>query len=281
MADMAADNQQTGMRWPFRETDSFAGITPEHRPALIRNLPGLIIWPLMMFSLATFTGGFAQAVWVLLNGQITEGDAAAAFFLGGTIGYAITAVLMAFWLGRYHAAAPAFSIIPTHLSDVAAAVLVMVFVLGFGSPLTVMFHEFAMADPEMTLSGGARLEDVSNVDNVVNVQAPRWMIIAFVVFAAPIVEEVIFRGWMLPMLRARGMPTVFAILISALAFGLIHIFHEPSERLMVMTSTFFLGIALGVTRVMTGRTAAPVLGHMANNAWALFVVPAQMGLATA
>ena len=74
---------------------------------------------------------------------------------------------------------------------------------------------------------------------------------------------------MLPMMMARGVPAFFAILISALAFGLIH----TPQGLMVVISTFFLGIALGLARVVTGRVAAPVLGHMANNAWAVLVVP--------
>ena len=37
---------------------------------------------------------------------------------------------------------------------------------------------------------------------------------------------------------------------------------------------FLLGVALGVARVATGRVAAPLLGHVANNAFAVFAVPA-------
>ena len=79
------------------------------------------------------------------------------------------------------------------------------------------------------------------------------------------------------MMMARGVPALFAIIISALAFGLVHI----AQGLMVMTSTFFLALALGAARVWTGRLAAPILGHVANNAWAVFAVPYLISLAPA
>ena len=131
-----------------------------------------------------------------------------------------------------------------------------------------------MMDQSLTLAGGAPLEDVSNVDNFVQSGAALWVIILLTLVAAPIVEEILFRGWMLPMLVARGVPGVFAVLISALAFGLIH----TGQGLMVMTSTMLLGIVLGAARLATGRVAASVLGHIANNAWAIFAVPLLTGM---
>ena len=112
-------------------------------------------------------------------------------------------------------------------------------------------------------------ELVRSVDDIALSGATLWAVVMLSVIAAPVVEEILFRGWMLPMLMARGVPTIFAILISSAAFGLIH----TPQGLLVMTTTFFLGVGLGIARVVTGRVAAPVLGHMANNAWAVFVVP--------
>ena len=148
--------------------------------------------------------------------------------------------------------------------------LVMLFMAFVAGRLTVMFHDFAMADPSLTLSGGASREDVSNVDEFAMSGAALWSVILLTLVAAPLAEEILFRGWMLPMMIARGVPVLFAIVISALAFGLLHI----AQGLLVMTSTFLLGIALGVARVATGRVAAPLLGHAANNAFAVFAVPA-------
>jgi membrane protease YdiL (CAAX protease family) len=273
MTDLAAMEDSLPGRWPFAGRDSFAGLASHHRLPLIHSLPGILVWPFVMILMTSTVGGFGISVWQMMGGPVTGWSAATAFFFSATLGYAATAALMAFWFGRYGAHGAAFSILPYRLSDFGMGFATLVFVIGFGGPLTVMFHEFAMANPELTFSGGADSRELSNVDNITEAGATNWSIILFAVIAAPIVEEVLFRGWMLPMLKARGVPTIFAILISALAFGLVHIFHEPNERLMVMTSTFFLGIALGVARVVTGRTAAPVLGHMANNAWAVFAVP--------
>jgi membrane protease YdiL (CAAX protease family) len=281
MTDISAVSEVGPRRWPFAPRDSFSGLAHHHRMSLIHSLPGILVWPLIMIALTSTLGGFGIALWDMLGGPVTGWSAATAFFVSATLGYAVTAALMAFWFSRYEVHGAAFSIMPQRLSDFGIAFLAMVFVIGFGSPLTIMFHEFAMSNPELTLSGGADQSELSNVDNITEAGATTWSMILFAVIAAPIVEEVLFRGWMLPMLRARGVPVIFAILISALAFGLVHIFHDPNERLMVMTSTFFLGLALGVARVVTGRTAAPVLGHMANNAWAIFVIPKLIELQSA
>lgn len=262
------------VHWRFASRDSFAELAHHHRMPLIHSLPGMLVWPLLLLFFGVFFAALGEVTWLLSGGGMAPFTVTTAQFTGVTVAYAVLATLMWNYFRRYDAHHRAFSILPTGPVDFLIAIAVMAFVLQIGSPLTVWIHEWAMLDPTLTISGGATREDVSNVDDFTNVGAARWSIILLTVVAAPIVEEILFRGWMLPMMMARGVPAFFAILISALAFGLIH----TPQGLMVVISTFFLGIALGVARVVTGRVAAPVLGHMANNAWAVLVVPQLIAL---
>jgi CAAX protease family protein len=272
-----AVSQGSPTRWPFARHDVFASLSEEYRMRVIRSLPGMIVWPALMFALIIAAQLATLISWSVAGGPATGVSEGSAIFLGNIIGYSGLALVMWAWMKRYQAHRPVFAIFPLHLSDFGAAALVMIFMILIASPLTLSFHEFAMSDPQLTLSGGATRDDLSNVDDFAGAGANFWLVIGLTLIAAPIVEEILFRGWMLPMMMARGVPALFAIIISALAFGLVHI----TQGLLVMTSTFFLALALGAARVWTGRLAAPILGHMANNAWAVFAVPYLISLAPA
>ncbi|MCP4138442.1 MAG: CPBP family intramembrane metalloprotease [bacterium] len=82
---------------------------------------------------------------------------------------------------------------------------------------------------------------------------------------APLGEEVLFRGILLPGFLSRMKPER-AIGITALAFALIHI---PGNGYFAIVH-LWLGIVLGWLYYKTGRLAAPVALHVFNNA--LFMV---------
>ncbi|WP_233342348.1 CPBP family intramembrane glutamic endopeptidase [Maricaulis salignorans] len=274
MNDSASRISRNSVRWPFAAQDGFSELHEHQRLLFIHSLPGMLVWPGLLFGLAILFQILSQGAWALIDGKTLGLTMETAQFAGSTVAYAVLALLMWHHFGIYAAHRAAFSVIPLRLHDYLAGLLILVFMLTIGSPLTLWFHQIAMLDPGLTLAGGAELEDVSNVDDFVSNGAALWAIILLTMLAAPIVEEVLFRGWMLPMLIARGVPGLFAVLISAAAFGLIHI----GQGLMVMTSTALLGVALGVARLVTGRVAAPVLGHIANNAWAVFAIPLLTGM---
>ncbi|WP_417494901.1 CPBP family intramembrane glutamic endopeptidase [Maricaulis sp.] len=262
------------VRWPFPPDDGYSGLQEHQRLLFIHSLPGMLVWPGLLFGLAILFQLLSQGAWHLFDGKSTSLSVETVQFAGSAIAYAVLALLMWHHFGIYAAHRAAFSVIPTHLRDFLAGLLVLIFMLTTASPLTVWLHQLAMLDPSLTLAGGAPLEDVSNVDDFVNGGAALWAIILLTLIAAPVVEEILFRGWMLPMLVARGVPALFAVLISAAAFGLMHI----GQGLMVMISTALLGVALGLVRLWTGRVAASVLGHIANNAWAVLAIPLLTGM---
>tara|TARA_R110000868_G_scaffold160976_2_gene390810 strand:+ start:41 stop:871 length:831 start_codon:yes stop_codon:yes gene_type:complete len=274
MADTSTPYGHRPVRWRFPPGDGFSGLEEHQRLLVIHALPGILVWPGLLFGLAVLFQLLSGTAWALIDGKTLGITIETAQFAGSVIAYGVLAMLMWHHFGIYAAHRAAFSVIPRRWSELVIGVLILAFMLMVGSPLAVWFHQLAMMDQSLTLAGGAPLEDVSNVDNFVQSGAALWVIILLTLVAAPIVEEILFRGWMLPMLVARGVPGVFAVLISALAFGLIH----TGQGLMVMTSTMLLGIVLGAARLATGRVAASVLGHIANNAWAIFAVPLLTGM---
>lgn len=86
-----------------------------------------------------------------------------------------------------------------------------------------------------------------------------------IVIIGPVMEEIIFRGWMLPAMKQRGMGWIGALLVSSLIFGLLHIFAGPAS----VAYTFILGLAAGITRMLSGRLWGAVLLHVLNNLMAI------------
>lgn len=88
-----------------------------------------------------------------------------------------------------------------------------------------------------------------------------------IIVAAPIAEELAFRGLLFSALLKRGVPPWLVVVITAAAFALVHI--EPVRIGLI----FIAGILLGVIRMRTGSLTAPIVAHMVINAPAgLFVM---------
>ena len=88
----------------------------------------------------------------------------------------------------------------------------------------------------------------------------RLLTVAVVVVLAPIAEEVVFRGVLLPGLAQRLTPTS-ALLWSALIFAL---FHVPSHGAGAVAPGL-LALVFGWARLRTGGLAAPIALHTTNN----------------
>jgi membrane protease YdiL (CAAX protease family) len=88
----------------------------------------------------------------------------------------------------------------------------------------------------------------------------RAMLFSAAVVIAPLAEEVIFRGILLPGF-ARHMKTQNALVLSAILFG---VFHIPSHGVGAIMPGV-LGLVFGWARLRTGSLAAPMMLHAANN----------------
>ncbi len=84
------------------------------------------------------------------------------------------------------------------------------------------------------------------------------------VVAAPVVEEVIFRGIMLPFL-AKHMSVGSAVLLVSFVFAAIHL-HVPA-----LVPIFLLAIGLSLSYIATGSLTVPIITHACFNAIGLAV----------
>ena len=87
-----------------------------------------------------------------------------------------------------------------------------------------------------------------------------WTLV-LVVFAAPIFEEVLFRGRLYGLLRTKASPMV-SVLLSSLMFGLMHL------QLAVMLEGVLMGLLFSYAYLRSRSIFAPVILHMCNNALA-------------
>jgi len=88
--------------------------------------------------------------------------------------------------------------------------------------------------------------------------APNLALFLTVAGLAPLFEELLFRGFLLPLLARRGR-LVWALALSALLFGAIHL--QPVGLPILCT----LGFALGLAMRQTGSLRTPVLVHACWN----------------
>lgn len=81
---------------------------------------------------------------------------------------------------------------------------------------------------------------------------------------AGVVEETIFRGYVITTLGRKGDGLVVQVLLSGLFFALFHlyVFTTPLAILIVEGLTFLLGVALAITYIAGERSLTPVIiGH--------------------
>ena len=78
-----------------------------------------------------------------------------------------------------------------------------------------------------------------------------------IVLISPIAEELIFRGVFLNKLRFI-VPTIFAVLVSALLFASLHGFGS-------IISAFVFGICMALLYLKTDNILVPILAHFLNN----------------
>ncbi len=78
---------------------------------------------------------------------------------------------------------------------------------------------------------------------------------------APVAEEVLYRGYLIPRLAA-DVGTWPAVVLSSMAFGFLH---WPGGVWYMAATALFVGLPLGGLYVVTGSLAAPLAAHLLLN----------------
>ncbi|OOC03376.1 CPBP family intramembrane metalloprotease [Amycolatopsis azurea DSM 43854] len=88
-----------------------------------------------------------------------------------------------------------------------------------------------------------------------------WLVLAavIVVLAAPVTEELLFRGSLWNAMGFHRLPSWVILLVTALVFAQLH---GEAARTIAL---FGQGIAIGLARYLSGRVSAAVIAHAANN----------------
>jgi len=107
---------------------------------------------------------------------------------------------------------------------------------------------------------------VSSVANSVTSgnQTTQWVMIFLVVVAAPIVEELLFRGWLWSAF-SRWLPSWGVILVTSVLFGAFHL--DPAQGIPLVLT----GVFLGWVRMTTGSVGPCIAAHIANNGFAIYM----------
>ena len=90
---------------------------------------------------------------------------------------------------------------------------------------------------------------------------PLWMLWVALIFAAPLFEEIFFRGFLFQGI-ASGFPgPTGAVFVTASLWALIHTQYDAYDRIII----FCLGLLLGAARLRTGSLLTPLALHVATN----------------
>ena len=116
---------------------------------------------------------------------------------------------------------------------------------------------------------------VGNTEGIDEMRADRTYVVSLVitaVIAAPIVEEMVFRGVVMRSLRSR-LPLVAVIVVQGLLFGLAHI--DPvrgSGNIGLVLVLSGVGVAFGVAVALLGRIGPSIVAHAIFNGAVLLIV---------
>jgi hypothetical protein len=117
----------------------------------------------------------------------------------------------------------------------------------------------------VSIHGEDAKQDVVNIaDRAHGIQVP--LIILAVAVLAPVTEELLFRGALLRSLQRRMTPD-WAVFVSALVFGLVHLVGDPSiGSLIAFPAIMLLGLVSGYQAVRTGNLSRSIMLHIGFNA---------------
>ena len=103
----------------------------------------------------------------------------------------------------------------------------------------------------------------SSIQNLITDRTSLIAVVAFVVVMGPIFEELVFRGFLLPLL-SRSVGSGLGIVLTAVPFALLHIATYGWVWQIILV-VGIAGIVFGYARVRTASTAAAFLIHMGYN----------------
>jgi sodium transport system permease protein len=237
----------------FTDQGSWADLWRRPAKPRLRATPTAALFCLALLFPAYFvvTGGGSQ----LLQDSSLE----ARFAFGGIMSVALFAgfPLLAAYMGRIRFAT-GFQLAPPSMLQVVSALLLGLSLWPFAHELTLLLKSLGMSS--LTPQIMDKLHE-SLVES--RLLSPLWSIIA-VGIIPPLVEELFFRGYLLGAFLTVGRP-LWAMLASAVLFGLFHLLVGSSFAIERFIPTMLLGLLLAWIAWRTGSIWPCVVMHVTHN----------------
>ena len=99
-------------------------------------------------------------------------------------------------------------------------------------------------------------EQLAELGHMMPRNAPEYAAFVALSITAGVVEETIFRGWLIWYLQA-WMPLTAAVLVSSAAFGLAHLYQGAAG----VAKTAIIGLLLALLYLLTGSLWLPIVAH--------------------
>jgi membrane protease YdiL (CAAX protease family) len=131
---------------------------------------------------------------------------------------------------------------------------------GFGLQIAVVLVTAPLL--ELLFPDGAPQQEVASLTEDTTTLIERLLIVAMVGIAAPVVEEILFRGMLLSRL-VRSMAPAWAVLVQAVLFAAIHLL-DPSA-VAALPGLVVIGAVLGHAAIRTGNLSLPITLHAGVN----------------
>jgi hypothetical protein len=90
---------------------------------------------------------------------------------------------------------------------------------------------------------------------------PVWLLWVALVLAAPLFEELFFRGFLLAGFRASFLGPIGAVVLTSASWAAIHLQYDAYD----MSTIFVMGCVLGAARLQTGSVLLPIGMHVLHN----------------
>lgn len=131
---------------------------------------------------------------------------------------------------------------------------------GFGLQIAVVLLTAPLL--QWLFPEGAPQQEVASLTEDTTTLVERLLIVAMVGIAAPVVEELLFRGMLLSRL-IRSMRPGWAVLAQAVLFAAIHLL-DPSA-VAALPGLVIIGAVLGYAAIRTGSLSLPITLHAGVN----------------
>lgn len=139
----------------------------------------------------------------------------------------------------------------------------------FSGVITCLAAGPALAIILALIGSALRAPETSKIPQLITDRSSLVAVMVFAIIIGPIFEELVFRGFILPLL-ARSFGPTLGVIFTAIPFALLHstTYGWTWQLLLLM---FIAGSVFGFVRVRTGSTAASTIMHMGYNGFSFIV----------